>query len=511
MAQANLHGSYRVRVLRGSAVVTLTIIPSDVPGWQFVPPTALAAKVAEFLVFAIWSVTAAWLYSMRPSTLTLAFYFSSWSFGIADQFFVAQFPPSVRHPLIALMSAGFGNASNVMLVVFALRFPDDAVTGRRRLVERVVLALVAIGFSSDLFSGYLSSLRVSWLVLWLEGASTWAAIVSLTAAATVFVIGFAHTTGVSRARLRWAMVGISVPLVANVLEATIVAVHPQISALSPVLTLSYLALPPSVTYVLTRTRFVDPRFTLNRATAISVTGSALVLFIATADWVTSKFVSQRVATDTIDAAVAIGVAITLNAAHRRIERTIERVLFARKHRAEHRLRFIGSALRFATAEDVITQALVSDVARELQLASSAFFRFNASARVYERVRSIGWSDTDDTFIPENAQVVRFVKAERDAIDLHEWRLDGLIVPRDQAEPRLAVPVLQRDEVTAIVLYSSHSDHTDLDISEKQLLCDLAERSASALDHIEALELRIALAAIRGKITVPDPQFVAEHE
>jgi hypothetical protein len=298
-----------------------------------------------------------------------------------------------------------------------------------------------------------------------------------------------------RVRLRWAILGVSIPLIlqvvdiiANYIDGNGLGYAEALPVLSPI------ALYGSVAYVLTRSHYIDPRFTLNRAAVLSATGACLIAGIAAVDWLTSRVISRQRLSDAIDAAAAVALGFVLNRLHSRIERALERFVFRAKHRAETRLRMVGESLKFATNEVAIEGALVFEAVNELKLVSAALFRDRQlESGAYERVADIGWEQGCASVIDPNDRVVRMLRMDRGSVDLREWPLEASHYPSGSAQPRLAIPVLAREELVAFTLYSGHRDHTELDVSEVELLCSLAGRGSVALDHIEIRALRAMLA------------------
>lgn len=503
MALAQLEGPYHLKVHRGSSVFAATLVPGVYPGWRFYQPDTITVTFVAIGVFIIYIGLAAWLFTLRPTLMTFSFFFAAWSAGPAfDQFSLTQLPVEARFWVQLFYELLFNNAGAFMLIVFALRFPDDRAGGGRAIGQRIAIAAV-IGMTLLGAVNLVSALSGNgWADGFLTAIAGWLDAIALAIALGVFIVRLRATEGASHARLRWALLGVAVPLVVS-LGFTIAhrVYHGSFGYWGLIPTLAWVALPVTIAYVLTRTRFVDPRFTVNRAAVFSAMGTLLVLAVGAVDWLSSRLLVRRGATEIVDAAFAIAFGFGLNAVHRRVDRAVERFVFAAKHRAERRIREVGAALSYATAEGVVEDALVGVAARELRLASAALFRRRASGR-YERVEAVGWPDQTLSTLDENDQIVRLLRVQRAPVYLREWTLRDDAVPSGTAEPRVAVPVLQRDEMGAVVFYGAHRDHTELDGSEIELLCHLAERASAALDHIEVLILRRALAATAASSRAP---------
>ena len=80
------------------------------------------------------------------------------------------------------------------------------------------------------------------------------------------------------------------------------------------------------------------------------------------------------------------------------------------------------------------------------------------------------------------------------------RLADVVWPSDErpthlGDAVLAMPVLLRDQLVAIVLYGPHHSGADIDPDEVRSIVLLVERAGAAYDHIEARTLRAQVDAL----------------
>jgi hypothetical protein len=486
------HGPYRITVHRGSQIFRTSVSATPVSGWSFVGRDGAAQQIAGTLAILVALGISGWLVTLRPTVMTLALFLFAANPPFADSFALQVLSPSMRVAAQIVQAVLIG-ACPWFLVIFALRFPDDRIRHWPRTRQLTVVALaflcalLAIASSFLSFRGFLP--EVSYVVL------AWLTVASLAAAMVIMFVKMSNAPDAQRAKLRWAIVGVSVPL-ACLLAVTIVNVlNIDIGYWQAIPQLSLVVLYASIAYVLTQSHFVDPRFTINRAAVWSATAGLLLAGVAGVDWITSRLLAQRRLSDAIDALAAIILGFFLNAIHHRLESWLELIIFRAKHRANRRLRTIGSAVTFASDQAVIESAMVTDAANELDLTSSALFlRPENGAPGFQRVSSFAWTGPWVSELDENELVVRLLKTERRAVDLREWPLDTKLYPGGLGKPRVAIPVFTREELRAFALYSGHRDHTELDSSEIDLLSWLAEKCAAAFDHVEVCTLRALLSA-----------------
>ncbi len=393
----------------------------------------------------------------------------------------------------------------VLLVIFAVRFPEDHVSGWRAVVERAgIVAFVAM--EATVIVSAIPILSGGRLVF--SGAEK-SFYVAAGAVAMFFtsVILLVRLTGVSpaeRIRLRWAFLGAAAGATGLAFYGVIYAMGAETPA-DVLIGVTIVFLPASAAYALLRTRFTDPVFLLNRATVYAVTVAFLSVVIGGIDFLTGKFLSSRGVALVLEAAISIGLGFTLTTVRRRIETLVEGTLFRRRHEASEFLRRLGTSLPLASSEEPIHHALAVDAPRELELTSAALFRYDSETQRYVRRASCGWEPHHVSTLDAEDPLVRFLMIERQPLRTHDARWQRDDAPRGLAAPALAVPVLLRGRVAAFVLYGIHADHSDIDSTETAEIVTLAERSAAALDHVESHALRTRLAemqAIVARLELP---------
>lgn len=384
----------------------------------------------------------------------------------------------------------------VLLVVFAVRFPEDRVAGWRAVVQRIAV-VVTVAMEATVIVSAIPVLSGGQIAF--SGAEK--SFYILTTAIAMFltaVILLVRLTGVSpaeRIRLRWAFLGAAVGTSGLAAYGVIYAMGAETPS-DVLIGITILFLPASAAYALLRTRFTDPVFLLNRATVYAVTVAFLTVVVGIVDFLTGNFLSSRGVALVLEAAISIGLGFTLTTVRRRIEAFVEGTLFRRRHEASEFLRRLGTSLPLASTEETIHHALAVDAPRELELTSAALFRYDSETQCYVRRASSGWEPHHVSTLDAEDPLVRFLMIERQPLRTHDARWQRDDAPRGLAAPALAVPVLLRGRVAAFVLYGIHVDHSDIDSTETEEIMTLAERSAAALDHVETHALRTKLAEMQ---------------
>jgi F0F1-type ATP synthase assembly protein I len=394
-------------------------------------------------------------------------------------------PPGLRNVPEVLVPALAGTAP-WFLVMFALRFPEDRASGGRWLQVALLGAALSCGMlnGEGNWSGTNATVQEASALI-----GTWLTVVSLALVAAILTVRLRQTSGVTRVQLRWVLVGVSVPLLLQAWDAIAnVTRSDALGYAETVPPLGKLAFYGSIAYVLTRSHYINPQFVLNRAAGFSLTGAILLFGVSVVDWLTSRYLEHSPYGQVINALAAIGLGVLWHTLYRRVEPVVERTIFKAKYRAEQRLRTIGEALSYATTSASIEDALIREASRELRLVSASLFRKSSDSEEYLRVASVGWPENGEC-IKADDRLVRILRLERRSVDLHEWPIEGDCFPDGLGAARVAIPIRDSDELLGIAIYSAHRDHTDLDQSEIDLLCALADRSAAAYSRIEVRSLR----------------------
>ncbi|MBP1689244.1 MAG: hypothetical protein H6Q33_5387 [Deltaproteobacteria bacterium] len=455
---------------------------------------ALVVRLAGFSFATLIGVVLVWT---RPCLMTWSFMLAMagsgpgrvwWPYFLA---YAATIPDSgvLQHVVNPLLGNAF------FLVIFALCFPNPTVPGwsrwKRTLVIAASVPAVAM-FAGIARSPFVSDSQALGTAMWVPFA-----LLTCTFAIVLLVRTYRRSEAKERARLKWAILGLSVYLSIFVL-GTVLIVPAQWTPgwrsgnpLTPTLWLFALAqgvlLPLIIGYAVLRQRVVDVQFALSRTVVYGIVSTIVLVFLAVLHWLLGRMIEHSRLAVGLEGLAAVGLGLALHRASHGINVTVDRVLFRRHHAAEERLRQVTAALPYASTERSITEALVNEPAHNLQFASAALFYRNSPEGPLQRVRSEGWDDSHASSLDPESLLVRYLQAEHTAVrldDEQQWLPPE--VPDGSAHPVLAVPIVSQHSLSAVVLYGSHVNGTLPDPDEVELLAALAK--AAATSH---LQVRIA--------------------
>jgi hypothetical protein len=464
-----------MRYIRGSTphMVTLEAQPQRLP-------TAIVADIIFNRSTAlIFGIIAGLLFLLKPSRMTLAFL----GFAVGS---TAGSPTALTHATASAYFVGevfvdiLAVIGAVGFLVFLLRFPDDAPVGWRLRVDiaspYILLALAAAVTIID-YRFLVVGRPVSSLV------GAFEAILRLvtTGGLVALLSTYLHMHGEGRQRIRWVAASL---LVYYAADLAIPHVHTEYNYMLRVL---YLAVPFSVAYAVLRHRVIDVNFFISRALVFGVLTRPIAALFTLLDFFLVRVLDAGRIGLAVEIVVALGVGAWLNGLHREIDPIIDRLFFQKRYLGEQRLERAANVLPYAETVETIDDYLIREPMEALDLTSAALFVGEGGRFV--RQASSGWADNDARELLHDDRITLNLTAEQTPLRLREVHRMRADLPQGPAAPGLAVPVLVRRRLKAIVLYGSHSSGADLDVDEIQCLEGLSHAAAAAYDHLEAVTLR----------------------
>ena len=457
---------------------------------------ALLARLTSLAVMAMVGVFMVWV---RPGLMT-------WSLLLA---FLSGYPTRV----FADYYLGFEARSGVNLryflpplsmalvtafLPFALTFPRNSLAGwpwwQRAIGLVLALACTAFAFARlhiRVFEGpvYERGPYFLWVI---------SAVFILLASIAALARSYRRSDGQARARLRWALLGLSIALASFILFMTflsfsfVTADTNNGSQLTPgnwVFAVSCgILFPASFGYAVLRERVVDVQFAVSRTLVYGAVSTLALVFLAAVHWLLGRLIEQSGLAIGLEGLAAIGLGLVLHRASHGITVLVDRVLFRKHHRAEERLRRVTAALPFASDERAIAEALVVEPARNLELASAALFYREAPEGPLRRVLAQDWSEEHAASLDADSLLVRYLQAEHDPLKLDDSQLLPEATPQGAALPVLAIPIVNQHVLSAVVLYGAHTNHTLLDPDEVELLHQLAKAAATSHSQVRIATL-----------------------
>jgi len=451
-----------------------------------------------FTEYSVFLIVGSLVLLLRPSAMTWSFYLYcvlrrygdlGFYWPGSNAFFWANF----------LTLVVLGSTGCVFVTMFALRFPSNRLEKWRRYAMSLMKLLLLLFPIATLYV----IVNLGGFGRPSQGAVNWATLATAIVyafAAAVFAITFLQSHGDERQRLKWVLV---FPVV---LAMRVVAILAGDGILpwdlpdwfSQALAILGISVPIAVAYAVVRRRVFDVQFAISRALVYGSITSLVAGTFLLLDWFMGKQFAQTRFTLTAEIILALAIGSWLNMLHRNVDRLIDSTFFRQRHMAEERLKKAAAAVLRAESHDVVDRFLVHEPIRALELTSAAIFRRNGDSGAFERSVETGWDHVDTRALTSEDPLVLHLLAEEAPVRLADVVWGPAEWPLHVGDAVLAMHVLLRDALVAIVLYGPHRNAADIDPDEVRSIALLVERAGAAYDHIEARTLREQVASLIGE-------------
>jgi hypothetical protein len=442
-----------------------------------------------FASYVVYLIVGSLVLVLRPNAMTWAFYLYCVLRRYGDLGF--YWPGSSEFFWFNVLTlAALSGSVCALVLIFALRFPSNRLEGWRKPLNRI-----AVFFAAALPAAWLCVLiRVHFLGLPSQSLLRLLILVISVvylAAAAIFVVTLFRSHGDERQRLRWILVfpAVLIMRVIAINQGSILIPNSLPGWFSEALIVLGVSVPLAVAYAIVRRRVFDVEFAISRALVYGSITSLIAGTFLLLDWFMSKQFAETRFTLTAEIIVALAIGSWLNMLHRNVDRFVDSTFFRQRHLAQERLTKAAAAVLRAESHEVVDRFLVHEPLRALDLTSAAIFRRDGATGHFVREVAAGELGIDTSELTSENPLVLHLLAEGAPVRLADvaWATDAM--PTDVGDAVLAMPVLLREQLIAIVLYGPHRNGADIDPDEIKSIVLLVERAGAAYDHIEARILR----------------------
>ena len=485
-------------VIRNGTPVVLTL---SVQHAVAAPINNIVADVLTMMLAIVFMVIGCALYFASGSSLSFALmvFCVTYMASAANVAWMRVVPPWAQ-PL-----AGIVATIPVVLLWgylrFCLRFPSGEAIGRWRIVDRFVTPWTL--FICLVYYAHFYTATLVWSLsgkadplYYVFTAGVWGAVVL---GAIAFLARYREARGADTIRMRWVGLALAIYLLSNAAFFLDQIVNTNLAWVA------YLPFfnpaPFAFAYAMLRGRIVDLRIVGGRAVVYATLTAIPVALLAVVDWFFARRLQDARLATFLEVAVAVAFSFWLRSLHRRIERFVERVFFASRHRALERVRHITRALPFSERIETIESLLCDEIAAALQLASAALFRADRSAFVLTSSRD--WEGGAQRLDPDDPLIL-FARSSHSGIHFDDVPRTRVPVPSGDAKPAFGLPVTVGRRVIAVVLYGNHLNGEPIDGEEEELLNAAAHASATAYEHLHALEREREITKLRAQLQLEAP-------
>ena len=485
-ARAEAGTPITIWVIQGSRERELTVVAIA----QSYPWYAKLNFIVRALSTLIFVAVGGLLVVLRPSLMTWGFFFYCLGFSPAIAFGgFARFPPPAEHIAYILFTDVLSAAGTAGILMFALRFLSSDPAPWQRWLERTIpfifvafVILITWPDFANLILG-MQAETVQRLMLGLQGG-----VFGLSIASALRT--YLHGKREDRPRMQWVVVGLCIGILGTylgvvLLYSSALPFNPPRWLQSALLSLN-VCLPISVAYAVIRHRVLEVSFVVSRALIYGVLTFIVLSLFAFIDWFVGRELEAVRLASYVEIAVAIGLSFWLNSLEKRVETVVASVFFRRRRQAMVRLEHATEAVHHASKTETVFDYLVREPVEALSLSSAALFRpageeeSDRASGPFVRVAAIGWASTDASVIDHDDPLALELVSEAQPVRLTDigWHHEKL--PRGDAAPILAVPVVLRRELVAMALYGPHTNGADIDPEEVNGLARLARAARTII-------------------------------
>lgn len=483
------------RILRGDVERQVTMEA------QSLPPISAFAHLAYELGGLALGLVALVLVALRPSAMTWGFAAVAPPLVIPDAVYMwFQRAPFEQAFAFHLALSALYALQFLGIIVFACRFPTGNAAGFSKVASRAAVPLSIVVLGIYWYVDYAIFVSKSppphWMLLINDyGTTVFGALLALAA----MFSNYAAEQRANRSRLVpviAAFVLLNLSVLIDELIAEIRSDPLVVGSADLLFAASAALLAAAIAYGVVRHRVIDVSFIISRTIVYTILTVFVVAIFSLIEYIFGKVLEHQGVATFLEMAAAIGLGLSLNVLHGKLDSLIDRTIFRKRHLAEKRLEAASHTLPHATSSELVNEMLVAEPVDALELASAAIFRRNGTS--FKRESAAGWSTGDVAELEENDQLVARLRAELQPVTVSDVRWPRENIPSGVAQPIYAVPIASGHKLSAIALYGGHAGGEDLDPDERRSLRGLAAGAALAYDHLAAEELNRKVEELRGE-------------
>ncbi|MHB8147266.1 MAG: hypothetical protein ACYDGM_08430 [Vulcanimicrobiaceae bacterium] len=461
--------------------VTLVAVPVSSMPWVMI----IIADTTRGGFLLLASVLA-WRRPRDTAAMLLASFAASFALGMSIDATLFSASP-VRLALYMATEIAFVVAG-AFAVLFACTFPRPAIGGVRKFLYRIALPLCALAVAGSIVR--LTSVFVyGWYAVWMTDIflAVWVTYIIAVPVAIFASLRVAEPT--DRAKLRWMLLTFAVGFSGLFVYFLGVALQVQQQALQYA-TITVIAIPFGLGYVILRHRLLDIGFVINRAVVYGAVSLVVIALFVGLEWGIGHVVEARSnASVALQLAGALLLGLSVRVIHTRVDRVVDDLFFRDRHRAEAAIRRFAREATLVTELDALIAKTVDVAQRNVRLRAATLY-----GREGERYLLLGSSAADlaQPEADENDDAVLAMRTWHEPIEL-----SGV---HTQLEGELALPMTVRGQLAGFLLCGPKISGEAIAPDEREALRLLAHDVGFALDSLRVAALERELVGFRNRAT-----------
>lgn len=307
--------------------------------------------------------------------------------------------------------------------------------------------------------------------------------------ATFFLLSYVAVRGEERQRVHWVFWSFIVSrfgVLANLLGRLFgLPLH-----LHDLEWLTVMVFPAGCAYGILRHKLMDVNVIVNRAIVYTVLTTVVVAVFLTVEALFQHFEVARGLSLTFEIALAVGIGLSMNTVHQRVESAIGRLLFSRKHEAERKLATLAEEAAFIENPQTLLRRTVDEIAGVLQAKNVTIYeRADGKYRLLSSTDGVAPAEIDS----DDPAFVRLRKSLED--------IDLSAVSSALGSGGYAFPLSVRGRMFGALVCGPRSEDEPYSGEERTLLHQVAREVGAELHLIRSRDLsELARDIASGKIT-----------
>ncbi|HET9107018.1 MAG TPA: GAF domain-containing protein [Steroidobacteraceae bacterium] len=298
-------------------------------------------------------------------------------------------------------------------------------------------------------------------------------------------VSYHKAAAAQRLRLRWMLWSGSMFVVGIALSNTQILEPTETRAATACAVASALA---GFLYAILRHRVVDLRVVFSRTLVYAMTTSLVLGVLALLESLIERAALGNGTSLALELAVPLGLGVSLSTVHRRIDDTVDGLIFRRQYREAMALRRFAGESAFVTQPDTLLDLTVDQLQLHVGAPWVAFYEYTPEG--YTRVRQRGEQDLPQSVSTDDLALVR-LRAHDSEVDLHE-------APSGLGADGYAFPLRARGHLLgALVVGPRPGEHYA--IEERELIAHVAHAVGASLFALRAQVTEEQLISARAQI------------
>ena len=298
-------------------------------------------------------------------------------------------------------------------------------------------------------------------------------------------VSYHRAEAAQRLRLRWMLWGGAMLVVGIALSNTQVLAPPATRAATAFTVAFALA---GFLYAILRHRVVDVRVVFSRTLVYAMTTSLVLGLFALLESLIERAALGHGTSLALELAVPLGLGVSLSTVHRRIDDTVDRLIFRRQYREDVALRRFATECAFVTQPETLLDLAVDQLHLHVGAPWVAFYEHTSGG--YTRVRQRGEQDLPRTVAVDDLALVK-LRAHDSQVDLHD-------APSGLGQDGYAFPLRSRGHLIGVLVVGPRpGEHYAAE--ERERMAHVAHAVGASLFALRAQVTEEQLSAARAEI------------